>query len=115
MHLDTPGEHLVAPGGFWRFLWEFLWEVTKTDSGRDSRGDSRSPGGAAGVTRGDSDGDSDGDSVPRRPPGEQQLLLGEHQHRPRRLRVVRGARALLGDHLRLLRQVGGACIKGGVV
>ncbi|CAM4642015.1 unnamed protein product [Lepidochelys kempii] len=36
------------------------------------------------------------------PPGEQQLLLREHQHRARRLRVVRGARALLGDHQRLL-------------
>lgn len=43
--------------------------------------------------------------APYRPSREQQLLLGQHQHWPRRLRVVRGARALLGDYQRLLRPV----------
>ena len=33
-----------------------------------------------------------------RPPGEQQLLLAQHEHRPRRLRVVRRRRAPLAAH-----------------
>lgn len=43
--------------------------------------------------------------APCRPSGEQQLLLCQYQHRPRRLRVVRSPRALLGNYQRLLRPV----------
>jgi hypothetical protein len=38
------------------------------------------------------------------PPGEQQFLRREHQHRARGLRVVRGAGGLLGRPLRALRE-----------
>ena len=39
-----------------------------------------------------------------RPPGEQQLCRRQHQHRPRRLRVVRRARRILGPSAGALRQ-----------
>ncbi len=38
------------------------------------------------------------------PPGEQQFLRREHQHRSRGLRVVRGAGGLLGRAIRALRE-----------
>lgn len=40
-----------------------------------------------------------------RPPGAQQLLRRQHQHRARRLRVVRRAGAVLGSDEQLLREV----------